>query len=305
MTVLVTTLGPKRADELGPMLPHEHVFVDLRTWDKPGYAEADAAGVVALMAPEIERIKRLGYTALVECSTVGVGRRADMDLAVSQATGFPIVVPTGIYREPWVPPFGHEWSEDRLSDWMLKEMTDGIENSGVRAGWIKVSAGDDGITPVEAKILRAAARAAAKTNAVIGSHTIKGRVVMDQLDIIERAGHSPSRFISIHTQAEPDPAMHLAVARRGAFIEYDWIGVHGSDESYIENIHRVLDAGFGGQLLLSQDRGWYDPALPKGGTPKSYTYLHDVFLPKLAASGVDADTIGTITRDNPFRAFAR
>jgi phosphotriesterase-related protein len=99
--------------------------------------------------------------------------------------------------------------------------------------------------------------------------------------------------------------MHLAVARRGAFIEYDWIGVHGSDESYIENIHRVLDAGFGGQLLLSQDRGWYDPALPKGGTPKPYTYLHDVFLPKLAASGVDVATIGTITRDNPFRAFAR
>jgi phosphotriesterase-related protein len=305
VTELITTLGPKRADELGAMLPHEHVFVDLRTWDKPGYGEADAADVVALMAPEIERIKNLGYTALVECSTVGVGRRADMDLAVSQATNFPIVVPTGIYREPWVPPFGHEWSEEKLADLMLAEMTEGIENSGVKAGWIKVSAGDEGITPVEAKILRAAARAAAKTNAVIGSHTIKGRVVMDQLEIIERAGYSASRFISIHTQAEPDPAMHIAVARRGAFVEYDWIGVHGSDESYIENIHRLLDAGFGGQLLLSQDRGWYDPALPKGGRPKPYTYLHDVFLPKLAASGVDAGTIATITRDNPFRAFAR
>jgi phosphotriesterase-related protein len=287
------------------MLPHEHVFVDLRTWDKPGYAEADAADVVRLMAPEIERIKAVGYAALVECSTVGVGRRADMDLAVSRATGFPIVVPTGIYREPWVPPFGHEWDEDRLSDWMLLELTEGIESSGVVAGWVKLSAGDAGITPVEAKIMRAAARAAAKTNAVIGSHTIRGRVVMDQLNIIERAGYSPSRFISIHTQAEPDPALHLAVARRGAFIEYDWIGVHGSDESYIENIHRVLDAGLGGRLLLSQDRGWYDPALPMGGTPKPYTYLHDVFLPKLAASGVDASTIAAIQRDNPFRAFAR
>lgn len=305
MAELITTLGPKRADELGAILPHEHVFVDLRTWDKPGYAEANAADVVALMAPEIEKIKALGYTALVECSTVGVGRRADMDLAVSRATGFPIVVPTGIYREPWVPPFGHEWSEDRLADWMLKEMTEGIETSGVRAAWIKVSAGDDGITPVEAKILRAAARAAARTNAVIGSHTIRGRVVMDQLDIIERAGHSAARFISIHTQAEPDPAMHLAVARRGAFIEYDWIGVHGSDEDYIANIHRVLDAGFGRQLLLSQDRGWYDPGSPPGFAPRPYTYLYDLFLPKLAASGVDAATIATITRDNPFRAFAR
>ena len=247
----------------------------------------------------------MGFSALVECSTVGVGRRADLDRAVSEATDFPILVPTGIYREPWVPPFGHEWSEDRLVDWMLSELDGEIEESGVRAGWIKLSAGDDGLTATETKILRAAARAGAKTNAVIGSHTIKGRVVLEQLDIIEAAGYSSGRFISIHTQAEPDFSLHLEIARRGAFVEYDWIGVHGSDESYVENIHRLLDAGFGGQLLLSQDRGWYDPALPGGGTPKPYTYLCEVFLPKLAASGVDAGTIEMLTRENPFRAFAR
>ena len=44
MPHLITTLGPKAAHELGVILPHEHVFVDLRTWDKPGYGEADPAG---------------------------------------------------------------------------------------------------------------------------------------------------------------------------------------------------------------------------------------------------------------------
>jgi phosphotriesterase-related protein len=305
MAYLITTLGPKTAAELGAILPHEHVFVDLRTWDKPGYGEAEAADVVALMAPEIEAIKARGYTALVECSTVGVGRRADLDRAVSEAAGFPIVVPTGIYREPWVPPFGHEWSEDALAEWMTGELEGEIDSSGVQAGWIKISAGDDGITDVEAKILRAAARAGRKTNAVIGSHTIKGRVVLEQLDIVENAGYSAEKFISIHTQAEGDFAMHLAVARRGAWIEYDGIGGWGEDDTYVENIHRVLDAGLGHRLLLSQDRGWYDPALPGGGTPKPYTYLYDVFLPKLAARGVDAATTDVLTRDNPFRAFAR
>jgi len=302
---LITTLGPRSAGELGKILPHEHVFVDLRTWDKPGYAEGAAADVIALMAPQIERIKLLGFSALVECSTVGVGRRADLDRAVSEATDFPIVVPTGIYREPWVPPFGHAWSEDALADWMLSELDDGIEESGVRAGWIKLSAGDDGITATEAKILRAAARAGARTNAVIGSHTIKGRVVLEQIDIVEAAGYSPKRFISIHTQAEPDFALHLEVARRGAWIEYDGIGGRDADATYVENILKVLDAGFCDQLLLSHDRGWYDPALPGGGTPKPYTYLSEVFLPKLEASGVDAATIDTLTRNNPFRAFAR
>jgi phosphotriesterase-related protein len=293
------------ADQLGPMLPHEHVFVDLRTWDAPGYAEADAADVVSLMAPEIERIKALGITALVECSTVGVGRRADIDRAVSEATNFPIVVPTGIYREPWVPPFAHQASEEALADWMLSELEDGIEESGVRAAWIKLSAGDDGITETEAKILRAAARAGARTNAIIGSHTIRGRVVKEQLAIIEDAGYSATRFISIHTQAEPDFNLHLEIARRGAWIEYDGIGGWGEDDTYVENINRVLDAGYGDQLLLSQDRGWFDPALPGGGTPKPYTYLFETFLPKLRSSGVDAGTIDKLTRVNPFRAFAR
>jgi phosphotriesterase-related protein len=305
LTQLITTLGPMSADELGPILPHEHIFVDLRTWDAPGYADAEAADVVALMGPEIERIKSLGYTALVECSTVGVGRRADIDRAVSEATNFPIAVPTGIYREPWVPPFAHEASEDELADWMISELEEGIEESGVRAGWIKLSAGDDGITDTEAKILRAAARAGVRTNAIIGSHTIRGRVVKDQLAIMEDAGYSASRFISIHTQAEPDFGLHLEIVRRGAWIEYDGIGGWGEDETYVENINRILDAGFGDQLLLSQDRGWFDPALPGGGVPKPYTYLSELFLPKLEASGVDEATIAKLTRDNPFRAFAR
>ena len=304
MPTLFTTLGPMTRDQLGMILPHEHVFVDLRTPDQPGYAEADPADVVRLMAPEIERIKALGVTALVECSTGGVGRRADIDRAVSEATGFPIVVPTGNYREPWIPAWVAEASEEALRDWMLAELTDQIENSGVRAGWIKLSAGDDGITDLEARILRAAAAAALKTNAVIGSHTIKGRVVMDQLDIIEAEGYDPSRFISIHTQLEPDRALHLAVARRGAWVEFDSIG-NTEDDWNIDLIHNVLDAGFVDRLLLSHDRGWYDPAKPGGGEPLPYTHLSEVLIPKLIASGIDEATIVRLTHDNPFRAFAR
>jgi phosphotriesterase-related protein len=73
-------------------------------------------------------------------------------------------------------------------------------------------------------VLRAAAAAGLATNAVIGSHTIRGRVVRDQLKIIEEVGYSPERFIWIHTQAEPDFDLHVEIARRGAWIEYDAIG---------------------------------------------------------------------------------
>ena len=305
MSSLITTLGPKRADELGMILPHEHVFVDLRTYDQPGYAQADAADVIALMAPELAAARALGVTALVECTPVGVGRRADILKAVSDAIGMPLVVPTGIYREPWVPDWAHAASEDTLCEWMLGELNEQIEQSGVRAGFVKLSAGDDGITDCEAKILRAASRAARETSAAIGSHTIRGRVVREQLDIIETSGYTAERFIWIHASAEPDFALNVEMARRGAWIEYDWIGDPASNADFIDRITRMLEAGLGDRLLLSHDRGWYDPAQPGGGTPKPFTYISQHFLPKLRAAGLDDATIHMLTHDNPFRAFAR
>lgn len=302
MTSIPTTLGPRSSAELGFILPHEHIFVDLRTWDTPGYAQAEVEDVIQLMAPELIRAQAAGVTAIVECSTVGVGRRADIDHAVSEAAQLPVVVPTGVYREPWIPDWVQAASEARLAEWMLSELQGEIEDSGVQAGWIKLSAGDDGLTACETKILRAAATAGRKTNAVIGSHTIRGRVVRDQLDIIEAMGYAPERFIWIHTQVEPEFALHLEIARRGAWLEYDAIG--NDDENDLLNIQRLLDADLGDHLLLSHDRGWYDPALPGGGVPKPYTYLPDQFLPKLRATGVDEVTIRQLTHVNPYRAFA-
>ena len=307
MTSIQTTLGPRSSAELGMILPHEHIFVDLRTWDTPGFAQAETEDVVQLMAPELTRARAAGVTAIVECSTVGVGRRADICRAVSEAADLPLVIPTGIYREPWVPDWAHAASEGELAEWMLAELQGEIEESGVQAGWIKLSAGDDGLTACETKILRAAATAARATNAVIGSHTIRGRVVRDQLDIVEAMGHAPERFIWIHTQAEPDFELHLEMGRRGAWLEFDAIGNADveNDEYYVRRIQRLLDAGLDDRLLLSHDRGWYDPALPGGGVPRPFTYLAGQFLPRLRAVGVDEGTIDQLTHTNPYRAFAR
>lgn len=304
MKQIYTTLGPKRREELGMILPHEHVFVDLRTPDQPGYAEAGIAEVVALMVPQIEAIKRQGVTLLVECTTGGVGRRADIDLAVSKAADFPIVVPTGNYREPWIPAWIAEASESDLEQWMVSELTEGMEDTGVLAGWIKLSAGDDGITPLEARILRAAARASVRTNAVIGSHTIRGRVVMDQLDILQSEGCAPERFISIHTQEEKDFGLHRALVERGAWIEYDHVG-RAPDQELVAMIVRALETGLGEHLLISHDLGWYDPAQPGGGIPRPYTHLVENLLPALTNAGASQDAIRQLTEVNPFEAFAR
>ena len=306
MKKLITTLGALTETELGMILPHEHIFVDLGPIAAESYKTANVDAVMRMMGPEIEKIKAQGITALVECTPIGVGRRADIDRAVSLATAFPVVVPTGIYREPWVPLWAQRATEAALTEWLLGELTGEIEQSGVQAAWIKVSAGDDGITPCETKILRAAAKAGTITGAIIGSHTIRGRVVRDQLDIIEEAGYTADRFIWIHTQAEPDFTLHLEMAARGCWLEYDSIGsTHPGDEQLISWIQQLLALGYGDKLLLSHDRGWYDPSKPGGGTPQPYTYLCETFLPKLRAAGIAEATITQLTQHNPFQAYAR
>ena len=305
MKKILTTLGPMDNDQLGMILPHEHIFADLRTWKDPGYAEADTQEVVSVMAKEINKAQVWGVTAIVECSTVGVGRRADIDKAVSEATNFPLIIPTGIYREPWIPDWAHEASKEYLKEWMTKELQSEIENSEVQAGWIKLSAGEDGMTECEKKILRAASLAGILTHAVIGSHTVKGGVVLEQLDIIEGMGYTPNRFIWIHAQAEPDFKLHLEVAKRGAYIEYDGIGNGDTDDYYMNSITKMVNAGFENQLLISHDRGWYDPAQPGGGTPKPYTYINETFIPKLRKAGFNEEAVKKLTHTNPFNTFAR
>lgn len=306
MQELHTTLGPKQKKDLGIILPHEHIFVDLGPIEEKNYKKAYAQDVIKLMQPELEKARALQVTALVEATPVGVGRRVDIVKAVSEASQFPVVVATGIYREPWVPSWAKEATEQELCQWMLKELNQEIESTGVKAAWIKVSAGDDRMTACEEKILTAAAQAGTQTHAVIGSHSIKGKTVVTQLDCLEKAGYTAERFIWIHTQAEADFAFHEEVAQRGAWLEFDAIGSEAfSDEYFIERLSSLIEAGFEAQILLSHDRGWFDPSKPHGGIPKPFTYLNEQFVPKLKAQGFSEQLISSLLKDNPFNAYAR
>jgi phosphotriesterase-related protein len=304
---LITTLGRKRPNELGMILPHEHIFLDLRRWNEPGYGEAEVEHVIAAMAPEIMKARDAGVTLIVETTPVGVGRRPDILQRLSATTGFPVVLATGCYGEPWTPPWVHAASETALTDWMVGELTEKIEDSDVQANWIKLSVSDDGPTPTETKVFRAAGKAGLETKSTIGSHTVRGTVALGQLELLETLGVPLERFIWFHTNREPDFRFHLEAARRGAWIEYDGIGrpppKGGPDDMYVDLVLRALDAGLGDRLLLSHDRLGYDPATRNVWKP-SYDFLSKVFVPKLAAAGVGRDTIKQITHDNPFRAYA-
>ena len=302
MKQLVTTLGDKRADEVGIMLAHEHIFANFTADDDFGTPVHD---VVLRMSPEVVRAQKSGVSALVEATAVGAGRRADILRAISEATKLPILVATGIFKEPAKREWVERCGEEGLRAWMTHELKYGIGDSDVRAGWIKLSVADEGVLPHERVLLRAAAGASRDTGAITGSHTVCGRVAHEELNIFEEAGGKAERFIWIHTQVEPDFNLHIEFARRGAWIEYDAIDQDAPAEVYVERILRALDSGLENRLLLSHDRVGYNPHAANGGSFKPYAFLCETFLPMLKAAGVDGATIEKLTRSNPFNAYAR
>jgi phosphotriesterase-related protein len=299
-----TTDGPLAAEGLGVILPHEHIFTDLRGPTTPGYGQADAADVVRVMAPYLAEAHSKGVGLMLECSSIGVGRNAPVLAQVSEASGLPVVVPTGVYgRANFAPPEHRSMTEDELAALFVKEISEGIEDTGIKAGFIKIATDSGAMTPLMERILRAAGRAAQETGAAIASHTPTGSNAIRQVDILRSI--SPAiRFIWVHAQNESNRSIHRQVAEQGGYIEFDNLGWNpGQDSAHIAAIKDLLDAGCADKILLSHDAGWYRPGEPSGGSQKPYTYLTDTFVPKLKNAGLDDATIRMITETNPIRAF--
>ena len=301
---LMTTLGPLAASEVATILPHEHLLAHFGEGAEAIASDARADEVIAALTPSMHAAARAGVGAIVEATAVGGGRRADIMHALSVSTGMPLILATGVFREPYITERARS-GEGMLRDWMTTELMVGIDDTDVRAGWIKLRSGDDGLTEAQRTLLCAAGSAATAANATIGSHTVRGTVAREQVDVLEAVGRPPDRFIWIHAQDEPDVAFHLELARRGVWIEYDGIDSEHPDAFYIGLVLRLLDAGFGDQLLLSHDRRGLDPGAPGGVTPVDYTYVVERFLPALADAGVSNHELARIQHDNPFRAYAR
>ena len=309
MTTRIQTItGTVDIDALGLILPHEHLFTDLRGPLLAGYAQAEPAAVVHVLEPYLAEASAAGVTALVECSTVGVGRNLTILSRLAEISPIHIIAPTGVYREAFTPPSLREISEVDLAGLWIRELTQGIEGTSIRAGFIKLAMSDDGPTALEIRNLKAAAKASQITGAVIASHTISGKVARKEMDVLEEAGLDLHRFIWVHAQTETDPAVLMEIARRGAYLELDSVGApYQSQTDLLETTLAMIAAGYADQLLLSHDAGWYNPARPDGLPEegfRGYTALTREFLPALQERGITEEQVRLITVNNPARAFA-
>ena len=303
-----TVKGLVEVDSLGLVLPHEHLFTDLRGPQVSGYAQGEPARVVQMLAPYLAEAASVGITALVECSTVGVGRNLQVLQSLAETTPIHIVAPTGVYREAYIPDSLRDMHETDLADLWVRDLMEGMEGTSMRAGFIKIAMSDDGPTGLERRNLRAAARASRSTGCVIASHTIGGNVAREEMDVLAEAGLDLHHFIWVHAQTEPDFSILEEAAGRGAYVELDTVGAtFQPQEELLQTAITFIEAGWIDHLLLSHDAGWYNPSsqdgLPEGGF-RGYTALVREFIPALLRRGITEEQVRRITVHNPARAFA-
>ncbi len=247
--VIQTVRGPIRPEEFGFVLPHEHIMCDFIGADKTGAHRWNADEVVEVMQPYLESIRKLGVTGFVDCTPAYIGRDPEILARLSKATNIHMVTNTGFYKEPYLPGYAFEETADQLAARWIHELREGIGDTAIKAGFIKIAVNPGRLIPIQQKIVRAAARAHKATGAIIASHTGHGIAALEEIDILEEEGVHPRHLIVVHADSEKDEQYHHQIAQRGAWLEYDAVRSEASDR-YLRMIRSIADAGYAEQLLI-------------------------------------------------------
>lgn len=328
-----TTAGPLDKDEVGNVLAHHHMFVELNVI-QPGNAPfADKEDVLEGLEPWVEDAIGLGAGVFVEMTPQGVGQRADIVKYVADETGLPTMLATGIYREPFMLDWTYDATVEEIADFMLDELKYGVGTTDVPAGFIKLSQNATGMTLTERKVLEAACIAARKSGATIASHITAGPTALSVMDALEGFGCDLDkyRFVWIHAQVtakadggtlegtwgtgyEPGWEYILDAAERGAYISLDGIGsgfwsdFYGGFDLNLGWIEDLVAAGYEDQIIIGADTGWYDPGYPGEEVTwpgsQDYNSIFE-FADWMADEGVSPELVQKLMHGNPWYAYSR
>jgi len=225
---------------------------------------------------------------------------------LSEASGLNIITNTGYYgarQNQYLPHFAFEETADQLAGRWIDEWLNGIDNTNVRPGFIKIAIDQGELTDIHEKLVRAAARTHLKTGLTIASHTGPAIGAFEEIEILKEEGVDPSAFIWVHAQVEENLEYHVKAAKMGAWISFDGLG-WGKPEIYIQMLNNMKSHDLLHKVLISHDAGWYHVGEPNGGNFIGFTTLFKKLLPALTDSGFTDDEINLLLVDNPAEAFS-
>jgi phosphotriesterase-related protein len=338
---VMTVLGPVPVTEMGITLMHEHILLDgAKSWRCPCHPEAQAIGeqkvsmeIIGelrmnpymnrdnvslddsdLALSELKRFQALGGHTVVDTTNIGIGREPAKLARIAKMSGLKIVMGTGFYLEFSHPDWLKNMDVDEVTEFIVNDVGGGTAQPDVMAGIIGEIGVSKDFTPEERKSLRAAARASKITGVPLSIH-LPGweRLAHEVLDIVEAEGADLRHTVLCHMNPSHDDLPYQkALAERGAFLEYDMIGMDfyyadqdaqsPSDEQNARAIRSLIDMGHSDRVLLSQDVFLKIMLTRYGGFGYGFILKH--FLPRLKRHGVDQAAIDLMLIDNPKSVFS-
>ena len=300
----MTVRGPVRPGDLGMTLSHDHVLLD-------GWAIFATYAVIIddeeLAAAELRLYRDAGGGAVCDPTNVGLGRDPEALRRVSEASGVHIVMGAGWYRERVYPADLDVRSTDDLADQLVRELTIGVDGTGIRAGFIgEIGTERGAITPLEERVFRAAARAHRRTGCPVMTHTTHfGELALEQIALLGEEGVPADRIIVSHMGDRRDQRPLLAVAETGAWLSVDNLGfVDGlCPPRRSRRQHRLpRPGGIPGACAPRQRHVRDRPA--EGERRARLRERGGAGVAAAAERGITDEQFRTMSVDNPARAFA-
>ena len=330
-----TVLGDLDATELGITLPHEHLHNDARflctNKTRPEIPMEEIPPDELRVAPmswlanlemqdeevaadELEKYLTAGGKTIVDLTPRRIARDWGVISRLAVRTGANIIMSTGYYVQASHPPELERLSIDEIAAQFVEELEVGVDGGPVRAGVIGEIGTGDPFTPGEERVIRAAARAQLQTGAPINVHCAAGGTqVFRILDAIQDEGQDDlSRVVLSHMDVAVDIERDVAIAERGAFVEYDTFGHENypdsrgyqmpSDQERVAAVAQLLDRGIGDRLLLSHDVCFRHLWTRYGGY--GYANLLTRVTSLMSDAGISAADRERLFVHNPAQVFA-
>ncbi|WP_328808494.1 phosphotriesterase family protein [Nonomuraea montanisoli] len=314
-----TVRGP--VADLGATLMHEHVFglSPEILWNWPDIPEGwDLETRAREAAAKLDAAKAEGIDTIVDLTVVGLGRYLPAVQRVAELTDVHIVAATGLYTYDALPPyFGNRGpgtlfgGPDRLAEFFVRDITEGIGRTGVKAAILKCATDKPGMTKNCERVFRAVAEAHRETGVPVTTHSHSAsRGGLEQQRLLASLGVDLGRVVIGHAGDSTDVAYLEELVANGSFIGMDrfGIGTISPFEDRVAVVAALCERGHAGRMVLGHDsycfNDRFDADVVRERHP-DYHLLHvsrDV-LPELRKRGVTEEQIHQMLVDNPRRIF--
>jgi phosphotriesterase-related protein len=300
---------------------HEHVFV-LSAEIMQNYPEGwgDEEKRVADAISRLNKLKARGCDSIVDLTVIGLGRYITRIQRIAAATELNIIVATGVYTYNDVPMYFHFQGPgtelggpEFMTDMFIRDITEGIGKTGVKAAILKCATDKQGLTPGVERILRAVAQAHRKTGVPISTHThAHSERGLEQQRIFQEEGVDLTRVIIGHSGDTTDLNYLERLVAAGSYIGMDRFGIDTRlpFEDRVNTVARMCERGHAGKMVLSHDAACFNDWLPEAALPVvvpnwHFLHIHNDVIPALKERGVTDQQIHAMLVDNPRNIFER